>query len=84
MPKTQWPEENRDEVLYPAMERRRSSSSRRQMGRCCVEEDTDQNVKYDDEALCAEESFQEIHSAHILPVDLVTSGGQVASDLIGR
>ncbi len=76
MPKTQWPEENRDDVLNPAMERPRSSSSRRQVGRCCVEEDADQNVNYDDDAGCAEESFQEIHSVHVLPVDLVTSGGK--------
>lgn len=66
------------------MERTRSSSSYRQVGRCCVEEDADQNVNYDDEAGCAEERFQEIHSAHVLRVDLVTSGGKVASDLIGR
>ena len=84
MPKTQWPEENRDDVLSPAMERPRSSSSRRQVGRCCIEEDADQNVSYDDEAGCAEESFKELHSTHVFPVDLVTSGGQVASDLIGR
>ena len=77
MPKTKWPEENRDEVLNPAMERPRSSSSRRQVGRCCVEEDADQNVNYDDEAGCAEKSLQELHSAHFLPVDLVTSGGKV-------
>jgi hypothetical protein len=54
------------------------------MGRCRVEEDADQNVNYDDEAGCAEESLQELHSAHVLPVDLVTSGGKVASDQIGR
>ena len=66
------------------MERPRSSSSRRQVGRCCIEEDADQNVSYDDEAGCAKESFKELHSTHVFPVDLVTSGGQVASDLIGR
>ena len=59
------------------MERARRSSSRRQVGRCCVEEDADQNVNYDDEAGCAEKSLQELHSAHFLPVDLVTSGGKV-------
>ena len=71
MPKAQWPEENRDDVLSPAVERPRSSSSRRQVGRCCVEEDADQNVSYYDEAGCAEESFQELHSTYVFPVDLV-------------
>jgi hypothetical protein len=84
MPKTQWPDENRDDVLSPAMERARSGSSYRQMGRRCVEEDADQNVNYYEEAGCAEESAQELHSAHVLSVDLATSGGKVASDLIGR
>lgn len=84
MPKAQWPEENRGDVLSPAVERVRSSSSYRQVGRRCVEEDADQNVNYYDEAGCAEKSAQELHSAHVLPVDLVTSGGKVASDLIGR
>ena len=71
MPKTQWPEENRDYVLSPAMERPRSSSSRRDMGSCCVEEDADQNVSYDDEAGCAEESLEEFHTACVLPVNLI-------------
>jgi hypothetical protein len=84
MPKTQWPDENRDDVLSPAMERARSGSSYRQVGRRCVEEDADQNVNYYEEAGCAEESAQELHSAHVLSVDLATSGGKVASDLIGR
>lgn len=66
------------------MERARSSTSHRQVGRRCVEEDADQNVNYYEEAGCAEESAQELHSAHVLPVDLVTSGGKVASDLTGR
>jgi hypothetical protein len=84
MPKTQWPDENRDDVLSPAMERARSGSSYRQVGRRCVEEDADQNVNYYKEAGCAEESPQEPHAAHVLPVDLVTLGGKVAGDLIGR
>jgi hypothetical protein len=84
MPKTQWPGENRDDVLSPAMERVRSGSSYRQMGRRCVVEDADQNVNYYEDAGCAKQSFQELHSAHVLLVDLVTSGGKVASDLIGR
>lgn len=84
MPKTQRPEKNRDYVLNPAMERRKVASSRRQMRRGGVEEDTDQDVNHDEEAGRAEESAQELHSAHVLPVDLVTSGGKVANDLIGR
>jgi hypothetical protein len=54
------------------------------VGRRCVEEDADQNVNYYEEAGCTEKSAQELHLAHVLPVDLVTSGGKVASDLIGR
>ena len=84
MPKTQWPDENRDDVLSPAMERARSGSSYRQVGRRCVEEDADQNVNCYEEAGCAEEGPQEAHAAHVLPVGLVTPGGKVASDLIGR
>ena len=38
------------------------------MGRCRVEEDTDQDVYGDQETLGAEESLQEVHSVHILPV----------------
>ena len=76
MPKALWPGENRGDVLSPAMERVRSSSSYRQVGRRCVVEDADQNVNHDDEAGCAEESAEELHSAHVLPVDLVTSGGK--------
>ena len=66
------------------MERPRSGSSRRQVRRCCIEEDADQDVNYDDEAGCAEESFKELHSTHVFPVGLVTSSGQVVSNLIGR
>jgi hypothetical protein len=54
------------------------------VGRRCVEEDADQNVNNYEEAGCTEKSAQELHLAHVLPVDLVTSGGKVASDLIGR
>ena len=66
------------------MERARSSTGHRQVGRRCVEEDADQNVNYYEEAGCAEESVQELHSAHVLPVDFVTSGGKVVNDLTGR
>ena len=54
MPKAEGPEEDRDEVLYPAMERRKTGSSRRNMGRCCVVEDADQNVDHEDEPNRAE------------------------------
>jgi hypothetical protein len=49
VPKAEGPEEDRDEVLNPAMERRKTGSSRRNMGGCCVVEDADQNVNHDDE-----------------------------------
>ena len=62
------------------MERARSSSSYRQVGRRCVEEDADQNVNYYEEAGCAEESAQELHSAHVLSVDVCSVKRQVASD----
>ena len=80
MPKTQRPEKNRDYVLNPAMERRHIASSRGQMGRGGVEEDTDQNVNYYEEAGCAEESAKELHSAHVLSVDVCSVERQVASD----
>jgi len=44
VPEAQGPEEDRDEVLNPTVERGRSECHRRQMGGCCVVEDTDQNV----------------------------------------
>ena len=48
MPKAEGPEEDRDEVLYPAMDRRKTASSHRKMGRCCVVEDADQKVDRED------------------------------------
>jgi hypothetical protein len=54
VPKAEGPEEDRDEVLYPAMERRKTGSSRRNMGGCCVVEDADQNVDHEDEPNRAE------------------------------
>src|SRR5271166_1267887 len=53
VPQAEGPEEDRDEVLYPAMERR---SSRRNMGGCCVVEDTDQNVDRDEKPKSAEKA----------------------------
>lgn len=49
MPIFEGPEEDRDEVLYPAMERRKAASSHREMGRGCVGEDADQYVDRDEE-----------------------------------
>jgi hypothetical protein len=38
-----------------------SERSRRQVGRRGVDEDTDQNVDHDDNALCAKEGLKVIH-----------------------
>ena len=54
VPIAEWPEEDRDEVLYPAMDRRKTASSHRKMGGCCVVEDTDQKVDYEDKPSRAE------------------------------
>jgi hypothetical protein len=54
LPKAERPEEDRDEVLNPAMDRRQTASSRRNMGGCCVVEDTDQQVDHDEKPKCAE------------------------------
>ena len=48
MPIAERPEEDRDEVLYPAVERRETASSRRKMGGCRVVEDADQDVDRDE------------------------------------
>ena len=48
VPKAEGPEEDRDEVLYPAMERRKTVRRRRNMGGCCVVEDTDQSIDHDE------------------------------------
>ena len=69
MPQGQRPEENRDDPLNPAMQPRHRGRSPRHVGRCRVEEDTDQDVRGDQEASNAEESLQEVHSAHVLPAD---------------
>jgi hypothetical protein len=51
------------------------------MGRSRVEEDTDQNVNDDQNASCAEESLEKVHSgSHPLRWTPVTSGGLVAGD----
>ena len=56
VPKAEGPEEDRDEVLNPAMERRKTASSRRNMGGCCVVEDTDQQVDHEEKPKCAEKA----------------------------
>lgn len=48
MPEAQRPEEDRDEVLNPAVERGRTKCERRNMRGCCVVEETDQNVGCDE------------------------------------
>jgi hypothetical protein len=50
------------------------------MRRGGVEEDTDQNVNHEEEAGRAEKCLQELHSAHILSVDVCSVKRQVASD----
>src|SRR5580693_9033075 len=54
MPEAEGPEEDRDEVLNPAMERHETERRRRQMGSRGVDEDTDQDVDHDEKTLCAE------------------------------
>ena len=48
MPKAERPEEDRDEVLNPAVERGQTECERWQMWGRCVREDTDQNVDHED------------------------------------
>ena len=71
MPEAQGPEENRNDVLNPAMEQRYTARRRRQMRRCGIDEDPDQNVDPNEEAICAEKGFQEFHLSHLLFVELV-------------
>jgi hypothetical protein len=54
VPKAERPKEDRDEVLNPAMERRKTANNRRNMGGCCVVEDTDQQVDHEEKPKCAE------------------------------
>jgi hypothetical protein len=61
VPEAEGPGQDRDEVLDPAMKRRQSGSSRRNMGGCCVVEDTDQNVDGDEQPSCAKKGVQEFH-----------------------
>src|SRR5580700_1325965 len=55
MPEAQWPDEDRDEVLNPAVEGGQTESRRRQMGGCCVVEDADQKVDGDEKPSFGEE-----------------------------
>jgi hypothetical protein len=61
VPKAEGPGQDRDEVLNPAMDRRQTTSSYRNMGGCCVVEDTDQNVDRDEQSSCAEKGLQKFH-----------------------
>jgi hypothetical protein len=61
MPEAEGPEEDRDEVLNPTMDRPQTARRRRQMGRRGVKEDTDQDVDHDENARCAEKGFQKAH-----------------------
>ena len=70
MPKAQGPEEDRDEVLNPAVESGQSECRRRQMGGCCVVEDTDQNVDRDEKPSSGEN-------------DPYVSGGSLVSATLG-
>ena len=67
MPKAKGPEEDRDEVLNPAMKRRSIECCCRQMGGCGVDEDSDQNVDNNYEALCAEEGLYVVHRSSLPP-----------------
>jgi hypothetical protein len=78
MPKTKGPEEDRDEVLNPAMKRRGIERCCRQMGRCGVDEDTDQNVDNNDEALGAEEGLYVVHRSSLPPCGRRTCCGALA------
>jgi len=49
MPEAEWPEEDRGQVLDPAVDRGQTECRLRQMRGCCVEEDTDQNVDRDEQ-----------------------------------
>ena len=59
-PKAQRPDKDRDEVLYPAVEIARR---RRQMWRCRVKENPDQNVDNDEQTSCAEKGLEKFHSS---------------------
>ena len=61
VPKAEGPGQDRDQVLSPAMERSQTASSRRNMGGCCVVEDTDQNVDQEEQPSCAEKGVQKFH-----------------------
>jgi hypothetical protein len=59
-PKAQRPEKDREEVLYPAVE---IAPRRRQMWRCRVKENPDQNVDNDEKTSCAEKGLEKVHSS---------------------
>jgi Bacterial protein of unknown function (DUF899) len=61
LPKAERPEEDRDEVLNPAMEQRHITRCCRQMGRRGIGEDTDHNVYHDQQPSRAEKSSEKGH-----------------------
>jgi len=85
-PEAQGPEEDRDEVLNPAMQRVQTERRRRQMGGCGVDEDTDQDVNHNEQALGAEEGLHIVHFSSLplcgrwkLLCDPASSNDSVAS-----
>src|SRR5579875_4168886 len=74
MPKTQRPEEDRDDVLAPTVDRRHTARSRRQMGSRRVKEDADQDVDRDEEAPFAKKCLQKVHFSSYPLVDACELG----------
>jgi len=66
IPKTEGPEEDRNEVLNPAVKCCYAEYRRRQMGRRGVDEDTDQKVDRDDNAASTKERPDKVHSTSSL------------------
>src|ERR1700748_825614 len=61
VPEAKGPEEDRDEVLDPAVQRCSVERRCRQMGSRGVDEDPDQNVGHDEESPGAEKGLEKIH-----------------------
>jgi len=60
VPETQGPEEDRDQVLDPRVQRICGGRYRRYMRWCSVEEDADQNVEHDEDSGGAEQGLKEV------------------------
>src|SRR5579875_3794119 len=61
MPVCKGPEENRDGVLDPAVQRCEGGRRRRQVGGRSVDEDADQNIRHNKKAGLAEKDSDEVH-----------------------